>query len=208
MIDYLTPRKAAVAGAAALLLVLLVGWFLFVSPQRSEAAKLDNDIGDARTKLALAQALIRGSEARRGDVARLTAAMPSEVRMSSILRELSATAAKANVRINSIAPQAATPVGTYFTIPLSVSLEGRYFNIARFLRLLHGRTVVVGDKVAGKGRLYSVPQIQLSSGGEAGLLQGTMTVDAYTYNGAAPAPTPTPETTTSSSSAAAVEPSP
>ena len=207
MTDYFTPRKAAIAGTAALILVLLVGWFAFVSPQRSQAAQLDDDIGEARTKLALAEALLRGTDERTADLVRLTAAMPAEVRMSSILRQLSTTAAQANVRINSISPQAATPVGTYYTIPLAITLEGRYFNIARFLRLLQGRTVVVADQVTGKGRLYSVPQIQLTGGGEGRLLQGTMTVDAYSYSGATPAPTPAPETT-SSSSAAAEPPSP
>jgi len=111
MTDYFTPRKAAIAGTAALILVLLVGWFAFVSPQRSQAAQLDDDIGEARTKLALAEALLRGTDERTADLVRLTAAMPAEVRMSSILRQLSTTAAQANVRINSISPQAATPVG-------------------------------------------------------------------------------------------------
>jgi len=216
VIDALTPTKAAIAGAAALLLVLLVGWFLFVSPQRSKAAKLDTQIGEARTQLAVAEALLRGTDKRTADLARLTAAMPSDVRMPGILRELAAQAENASVRINSITPQAATPIGSYFTIPLSITLEGRYLNIARFLSLLNGRTDVVASTVAGrppdvkgKGRLYSVPQIQLSGSADAGgLLQANMTIDTYTFSGATATPTPTTETTTTpeSSTASASEP--
>jgi len=208
MIDFFTPKKAALAGAVALLLVLLVGWFVLVSPQRSKAAALDRDITDSRTKLALAQALIKQADERHVDLERLTKAMPSEFRQSATLRELADASVAANIRINSITPQAATLAGSYYMIPIAVTVEGRYNNIAQFLRLLNGRTEVTASKVTGAGRLYNVPQIQLTAGAPGGILQGTMTVDAYAFSGPAATPTATPGITPTDSSSAAASVSP
>jgi len=208
MVDRLTPRAAAAIGAVAFLLVLLVGWFLFVSPKRSKASDLATEIDASRAQLAVAQALLRGSEARTENLEQLAQAMPPDIRMSGILRELSTASATANVRINSVTPQPATPLGSYQTIPLSVTLEGRYFNVVRFLSVLHNRANVVSvSKVTGKGRLYNVPQLQLTGGAETGVLQATLTVDAYSFTGVAATPVPTTDTTaTTSDTSTASEP--
>src|SRR3954452_24970275 len=159
MIESFSPKKAALAGGFALLLVLLVGWFLLVSPQRSKAAALDGDINDSRTELTLAQALLNRTGEREADLARFRKAMPSEFPQSAILRELDAASREAGVRLNSVTPQAATPVGSYSTVPIAITIEGGYGNIRRFLGLLNHRTEVVSSKVSGAGHLYSVPQI-------------------------------------------------
>jgi Tfp pilus assembly protein PilO len=205
MIDRMTPRAAALVGGAFFLLVLLVGWFVFVSPKQAEATDLDTSITETQVKLNIAEALVRGSKARNADVARLTKAMPPDVRMSAILRELSAASASANVRINSVSPQGATPVGSYAATPIAVTLEGKYFNVARFLHLLHSRAeIAAASKVTGPGRLYSVPQLQLTGGGEGGLLQVTTTIDTYSFTGASATPAPTEPTPESSSASASL----
>jgi Tfp pilus assembly protein PilO len=208
MIDFFTPKKAALAGGVALLLVLLVGWFLLVSPQRSKAAALDRDISEGRANLALAHAAIRQADERHLDLERLTKAMPSEFRQSATLRDLADKSIAANIRINSVTPQAATLTGSYYTIPIAITVEGRTLNIARFLRLLNGRTEVTASKVTGAEPIYTVPQIQLTSGDPSGLLQGTMTVDAYAFSGAAATPSATPEVTPTDSSTAAASVAP
>jgi len=208
MVEQLSPKSAAAVGAAAFLIILLAGWFLLVSPERSKASDLQTQVDAAQTQLDVGRTLLRGRKKHAAEIARLTKAMPPEVRMASILRELSTLSQNTGVKVNSITPGAAAPAGSYQTIPIAITLEGRYFNIARFLRQLNGRADVQGTKVSGKGRLYNVPQLQLSSSGATGLLQATLTIDAYTFTGVAPTPTPTPEGTTPDSSSASASTSP
>ncbi len=85
----LTPRNAAIVGAAVVLLVIVVGWFLLVSPQRSKASKLGGQITAAETQLTLALAeartLRREQHSRTAQLAALTRALPPDIRMSEIL---------------------------------------------------------------------------------------------------------------------------
>ena len=64
MIEKLNGRTAVGIAAVGLLLVLLIGWFGVVSPQRSKAAELTLQIEDADTQLAVAQALVNGPQLR------------------------------------------------------------------------------------------------------------------------------------------------
>src|ERR1051325_9674979 len=115
----LTQRTAAIAGAAVVVLVVAVGWFLLVSPQRSKASDLGVQIDAAQTKLVLALAeartLRRGTHARERELATLNKALPSDVHMSQLIRELSSAAAAAGVDITSIGPGTPMP-GTVETI--------------------------------------------------------------------------------------------
>src|SRR5436309_10327938 len=131
MATRITPRNAAIVGAALVLLVLVVGWFVLVSPQRSKAADLSSKINAAQTQLTLALAeartLRREQHSRAAELAALTRALPPDIQMSSILRQLSAVATTSGVRVDSITPGPAAPGTGYQTVPLAVTVEGRYF---------------------------------------------------------------------------------
>jgi Tfp pilus assembly protein PilO len=207
MIDRLSSRTALVIGAVGLLAVVLVGWFAVVSPQRSKASELDAKITESQTALALAESLNRADARRASSVeARaLVRAMPAETQMSEILRQLSSAAKRTRVRVNSVTPQAAAPLSGYEALPMTVVVEGRYFGIANFLGALRTKTRVSDDTVRGKGRLYSVDQVQFAGNPEERMLQATMTLNAYRFSGAATAaamPAATAATTSGSTSAA------
>jgi Tfp pilus assembly protein PilO len=207
MIDRLSNRTALAIGVVGLLAVVLVGWFAVVSPQRSKASELEGKIAEGRTALALAESLNR-ADARRStsvEARALARAMPAETQMSEILRQLSSAARKTRVRVNSVTPQPAVPLSGYEAMPMSVVVEGRYFGIANFLGLLRTKTRVSDDAVRGKGRLYSVDQVQFAGSSEEEFLQATMTINAYRFGGAAAAaatPAGTPGSTSASTSAA------
>ena len=81
MIERLNGRAAVGLAAAGLLLVLLVGWFGVVSPQRSKAAELAAQIERRpRAQLAATQALIDGPVLRQStaELATLRTAIPDE----------------------------------------------------------------------------------------------------------------------------------
>lgn len=187
MIDRLSKRTALAIASVGVLAVVLVGWFVLVSPQRSQASELDGKISESRTALQLADALNRADQRRSTAVeARvLVKAIPNETQMSQVLRQLSSAAKATRVRVNSVTPQAAAPLSGYEAVPMTVVVEGRYLGIANFLGLLRTQVRVGPEKVRAKGRLYSVDSIQFAGGEDQALLQATMTVNAYRFGGAA-----------------------
>jgi Tfp pilus assembly protein PilO len=191
MIERLNGRGALALAVAGLLLVALVGWFGVLSPQRSKAAELSTQIDDAELRLQVAQALVEGPllAQSKAELATLQTAIPDDVRMSGVLRQLSRASATSRVRILGITPGAPAVVGSTSVTPITVSLEGRYFAVREFLRLLRAGADLKDEKVVAKGRLFRVDSIQFS-GGDTGesLVQVTLTVNAFAFQPAAAAP--------------------
>jgi Tfp pilus assembly protein PilO len=204
MIDRLSKRSALAIAAVGVLAVVLVGWFVFVSPQRSKASELEAKIGESRTALQLADALNRGGQQRQtaAQARMLVKAMPNETQMSQILRQLSSAAKATRVRVNSVTPQAAAPLAGYEAVPMALVVEGRYLGIANFLGRLRTQVRVGPEKIRAKGRLYSVDSIQFVGGADQKLLQATMTLNAYRYGGVAATPAGTAPATSDTTSAA------
>ena len=191
MIDRLNGRASLALAAAGLMLVLLVGWFGVVSPQRSKAAELSAKTDAAETRLQIAQDLVRGPalQQSKAELATLRTAIPDEVRMSGILRQLSRASAKSRVRITGITPQAPVAAGAADVVLLNVTVEGRYFGIREFLRLLRAGADVKGDEVKASGRLFGVDSIQFAKGGtESSAVNATLAVTAFAFRNAVSAP--------------------
>jgi hypothetical protein len=198
--ERINGRLAVALAAMLVLVVVLVGWFALVSPQRSKAASLDGQIGDANVKLASTQAFMQSPEAHQSveRLAQVRRAVPEDVNMSEILRQLSSAAARSGVRIDSITPSAPVAAAGAQAVPIALSVNGRYFRLAKFVHLLRTRAAVKDGKLHVSGRLYAIDNISFSSSGKGGLITGTLALDAF-MQGAAPAtPTTTPggQTTT------------
>jgi hypothetical protein len=196
MIERLNGRPAIAIAAAGLLLVLIVGWLGFVSPQRSKADALAVKISDTQRQLAVTEVVARGAGLAENakELAVLRTAIPDETSMPQILRQLTRAAADGNVAISGITPGAPVPSGVANTIPLSLTVEGSYFGIREFLSHLRTRTDLKGDTLRATGRLYSVDSIQFSGGsGTNGRINATVALSAYAF--IAPAPTPGASTT-------------
>ena len=191
MIDRINGRLALLLAIAAVLLIVLTGWYALVSPQRSKAATLDGQIGDAQLKLATTQAFLRSPAAHRSvaELRRLQVAIPDDVRMSEILRQLSSAAGKSGVRIDSITPSAPVPTAGAEAVPISLAVTGHYFRIAKFMHLLQSEADASGGKVHAAGRLYSIDNVSLSGGGKGALLSASLMLNAFVY-GSAPAAQP------------------
>jgi len=189
MIERLNGRAAVGLAAAGLLLVVLVGWLGFVSPQRSKAAELQVKIDEAETQLAVTQALIQGPLLRQStaQLATLRLAIPDEVRMSGILRQLSEASARSRVRVLGITPQpVVVNAGGPDIVAMSVAIEGRYFGIREFLRLLRARAEIrADDEVSAIGRLFAIDSIQFTGASAetgGGLIQATLSVTAFAFS--------------------------
>ena len=187
MIERFNGRTAVGIAAIGLLLVVLIGWFGVVSPQRSKAADLAVRIDETELQLAATQALVNGPQLRlsTAELATLRTAIPDQVRMSQILRQLSKASGDARVRIMGITPQPVVNVGGADVIAMNLAIEGRYFGIRNFLRLLRMRADVRSDKVKASGRLFAIDSIQFAGASAqtgGGMIQAALSVSAFAFS--------------------------
>jgi Pilus assembly protein, PilO len=185
MTDRLTNRNLLVLTGIGFVALLLVGWFLLVSPHRSHAATLDRQIDDANAQLRLAQALDdpKVKRARAVDIRRVELAMPMQVDMPGILRQLAWAGRTAHVRVEGVLPQAAVPTSGYQVIPMTVSIEGHFFAITQFLNLLHTRAQTSVNGLRASGRLFGVDGITFTGGVDKPVLAAQLVINAFSFVG-------------------------
>jgi Pilus assembly protein, PilO len=186
--DRISGRLALLVAVVLVLVVVIAAWFAVLSPQRSKAAALDTQIGDANVRLASTEALLSSPTARQSTVqlAQLRRALPDDTEMSEIIRELSRTAGKTGVRVDSITPSTPVAAAGAQALPITLSVSGRYFRIANFMHELRTRAKVEDGNVRVKGRLFAVDNVAFAKSPTKGLLSATLALDAF-MAGAAPA---------------------
>ena len=196
MIDRINGRLALLLAVSGLIVIVLAGWFVFLSPQSSKAAALDSQIGDANIKLSETQSFMQGPAPKQSvaDLRRLRRAIPDDVEMSEILRQLSWASRASGVRLESITPSAAVPSTGAQAVPIALSVKGRYFRLAKFMHLLRLEAGVKDGKAHASGRLYGIDNVSLSTADKGGLVTATLALNAFVA-GSAPAAAPATTTT-------------
>lgn len=193
------------AVAGALLIYALVGWFVLVSPKRSEAAKLKDEVAATEVAVAAARsAATRQANAQPiavADIFRVAKAMPAEADMPGILLELARLAEESGIEFQSITPGASAAAGTFQRIPITLAFDGNFYELSDFLFRLRTLVGVRSSELYATGRLFSVSTIGFEESPRGFPdLQANLTVDAFVYGTgvpANPAPpvTPTPAAT-------------
>jgi hypothetical protein len=196
MIDRINGRLALLLAISGLLILILAGWFVLVSPQSSKAAALDTQIGDANVELATTQSFMQSPASKQSvtDLRRLRRAIPDDVEMSEILRQLAWASRASGVRIESITPSQPVPSTGAQAVPIALSVKGRYFRLAKFMHLLRLEAGVKDGKPHASGRLYGIDNISLSSGDKGGLIMATLALNAF-VSGSTTTPAPGSTTT-------------
>ena len=197
----LSPKLLAAFTVVAVVLIALIGWFLLVSPQRSKAETLDQQIADQRVALTEVQAAIpppTTAKAQKATQKQLAVALPSSPEVSSLLRQVQRLAKSSNLSLESFTPTAAIPAAGYSAIPIDISVTGRYGAIRRFLKELRvNAQPTKRGGVKADGRLFAVESIGLAPN-TLPELSAMIRVDAFVYSGV-PAPAPVPVATTAES---------
>jgi Tfp pilus assembly protein PilO len=213
-LDALSPRALIALAVGGALVYTLAVWFLVVAPKRSEAAGVNADIAAAEIRLAQAQATTNHPPkggASVADVFRLAKAMPSSADQPGLVLELDRLARASGVTLGSITPQEpAVGVGGATMIPVAVVVGGSYREITRFLTGTRRLVTVSRGKLRATGRLFTVQSVELSESNSEGFpfLDGTITLNAYVYDGpivppSAPVPAEEPPTSGTSAQGAA-----
>jgi hypothetical protein len=181
MIDRISGRLALLLAIAGLLVLVLAGWFVLVSPQSSKAAGLDKKIGDANVELATTQSFMESPASKQSvtDLRRLRRAIPDDVEMAEILREVSWASRASGVRLVSITPSQPVASTGAQAVPITLSVKGRYFPLAKFMHLLRLEAGVKDGKTHASGRLYAIDNISLSTGDKGGLITATLALNAF-----------------------------
>jgi type IV pilus assembly protein PilO len=203
----------------AVLVVGLAGWFLLVRPQGSKLTDLKSEAADMQLKIdAYNQQVAAARSAPKievADVYRLAKAMPDRTDMPDLLLELSQLARDTGIRFDSISPQSSAVIGSYQVLPISVTFNGNFYNLADFLYRLRSLVTVHAGRLDATGRLFSVDTLTFN---ESPLkfpqIQASLTIDAFVYGAGAPAPavappaTDTTATTTTTSTTTTTEAAP
>jgi Tfp pilus assembly protein PilO len=202
------------------LLVLVLGWFLLVSPQRTTAQS--NARAAAATEAQVIEAkrpVVQPSqtttqpkqpEIRTAYLYKLSKAMPMTTDMPNLLLELNQVVRSSGATLSSISP-ATTDVTTGAT-PITLSVAGDFYSLTDLLYRLRSLVTVRDGSHDVSGRLFSVQSVALTRGNTGSSLQASIAVNTYSFGAAsaaaaaaaaaAPPAATTPSTDTAASSSA------
>jgi Tfp pilus assembly protein PilO len=200
-------------------LLLLLGWFMLIGPQRSTAATIvrataaaEVQLQDAGRPVVVAKpAAVQQPVIRTADLYSLAKAMPSTEDMPGLLLQLDQTARNAGVTLTSIAFGALTPspTGSFSTVAINLVFSGDFYSLTDMLYRLRSLVTVRDGAVQTSGRLFSIDSVGLTPIGAGAQLNATAIVNAYVYSnaptaaaGAAPLLSTTTSTDTSSTTTA------
>jgi Tfp pilus assembly protein PilO len=189
----LSPRVRSVLVAAAVLAVGALGYFLLVSPKRSQAADLQEQIEATEAQIEKRRAESRSRRQAAPaldvrDVFRVTRAMPDDPRIPEVMLELDRLADRSGVSFESIKPQAAVEASGYRALPITVVADGKFFSVSSFIRGIRRLVRNDGGVLKANGRLLSVDSVSFAEG-EALFphVRATLTVKAFVFGGGLPA---------------------
>lgn len=162
----LNNRSIGAIAGVIVLFYALGGYFMVVSPKKSDLARLDQEIAATSVELSAARAASRAQDDAQpiavADIFRLAKAMPSGSDMPGILLELARIADETGIRFKSITPQPGTVVGTYSLIPVDVTFDGTFYALSDFLFRLRTLVSVRRGELHAGGRLFAVESVDFS----------------------------------------------
>jgi Tfp pilus assembly protein PilO len=160
-------RQWATLTGVGVVAVLVAGWFLLVSPQRSHIASLHTQTASQQQSNAALQTRVnqleqqkRNQPAEQAKLDKINTQVPSDPQLPTLIRQLSAAAQGAGVDLVSMQPSqpqavaAAAPAASSVTaagaaapaaspldaIPVSITITGSYYNLENFFHHVEGLT--------------------------------------------------------------------
>lgn len=208
----MTKRDRIVVGVLAVAGLLAAYWFVLLKPRTDELKAARDVAATARTRVDAANQKLASAEAARAaygrqllQVARLGKAVPTDDDVPTLVFQLQTAAKKAGVdfRAVQIDAGASASTGTAATsgstdapgsvagpdglrqLPVKLTFEGSFFDLRKFLSVVHGFTRRNNDEVDVRGRLVSIDAVSLAAGpGGFPAVKASISASAYM----APAP--------------------
>jgi Pilus assembly protein, PilO len=187
-----TPAKLGLL-AAAVLLALVAGWFLVISPKRSDVTSLKRQIDDTRDQISAAHGVRIPSQPaiRVADLFRLSRAMPNTADIPGVLLQISRVAEEAGVNFQAITPHDPVALGAYQEIDIDLTFQGRFYDLSDFLYRLRNLVDVHEGVLNASGRVFSVKSITLNQGEQNfPQVKAALTVSAFVFGDGTAPPVP------------------
>jgi type IV pilus assembly protein PilO len=178
-----------------LVVIILLAWFLLISPLRSDIDGVEASIETERANLSAAQAQLAQAEAiseegekNRGMLLELAKMVPEGEQIPSLLLQIQDLADQSGIAFIAVTPGDPIQSGDFDVIPLALEFTGTYFDLSDFVYRAE-------QMVAGPGRLLAVKNLDLELSQDVGatgssvdvspLLAVSMTLYAFEMAGAA-----------------------
>ena len=190
----ISPAALSVLIGLGGVIVLALGMFLLVLPQRHEAADLKTEIADTEVQITQARQAAAPKHVQPIHVAnlfKLVKAMPDNADMPGILLQLNQTAHDAGIDFDAITPGAPVVGAVPMQVPISLEFTGNFYDLNDFLFRLRSLVAVRGGALQANGRLFSVDSIEFTQGPDGfPNISAKINVKAYVYGtGTTAAPT-------------------
>jgi len=213
------PKATQVALVAALLLlVALVGYFTLISPKRSTAASLKQQVAAVQGQInsnrssAFTQAL---PAVRSASVFSTTQAMPDKLDTPDVIITLSQLAQDSGISFDQISPSgggtasvtATTTVDPFATEPISAKFTGSFYDLLAFLQRVRNLVRVDNGRLYTAGRLYDVSNVTLAEGPKTWpQVSATLVINEFVPQAVAAVPAPGTSTTSTTTTATTTTP--
>ena len=141
-------RLWMVAGAAVVLLLAVVSWFLLINPQKTEAADFRDQTETARAQAVDMRKRIVTLKKQKANLAKLKAtlagyqdALPADSGVPAFLRQLQAAGTDLNVDVSGVTvstPAEVENLPGVWALPIQLTAEGSAENLSTFMQELQG----------------------------------------------------------------------
>jgi type IV pilus assembly protein PilO len=177
-----------VLGLVGLVAIIALGYFFLLSPIQARIAELVQRRSQVTSEVTQARAQVAEIERFRREIvelekrlALLRDRLPSEKETPTLYRAVSTAAEAVGLGVSLFQPREARPKDVVSEIPIVVTAEGSYHQLAKFF-----------ERVAGLPRVVTVNDFKMSGLAKAkNSMRADMTLATYMYRaGAAAAPKP------------------
>jgi Tfp pilus assembly protein PilO len=174
-------------------LLLLMGWLLLVSPQRSTAQSIARSVQATEAQIIEARKPVvqpKGPKAptqpeiKTAYLYKLSKAMPMTQDMPNLLLELSQVVRNSGVQLTSLSPAPPDPSGT---TGVTLAVTGDFYSVTDLLYRLRGLVAVHDGALDVSGRLFTIKTIGLTPTGAGKALNGSIQLTTYTFGAQAAA---------------------
>ena len=174
-----------VLGAVGLVVVIAAGWFLLLSPVQAridalvaKRTQVTGEVNQARAQVAEIERFRREIAELEKRLALLKDRLPSEKETPTLYRAVSIAAEQSGLGVALFQPKAPQAKDVVNEIPITISAQGGYHELAKFF-----------ERVAGLPRVVNVNDFKLTGLGKSKeSMKADLTLATYMYRTAPPPP--------------------
>ena len=176
------------------LLLLVCGWFMLVSPQRSTAQSIARSAQATEVQVEQTKAAAQASsspttqpkqpEIRTAYLYKLSKAMPMTTDMPNLLLQVSQAVKASGVELTSVQPATDAATGT---TTVTLQLFGDFYSLTDLLYRLRSLVAVHDGLLDVSGPLFAVKNLTFAPVGVGNILQSTVQLNTFTFGAAAQA---------------------